>query len=108
MMTKAMRKRYIQHPQTLQLVPAEEYEPPVTNRSAYVIQDTLDSFIADATATPTEISSRSQLRRYCKENGLTLSADCQGLPFQRGHEPYNERQARDRVGAILQRQLFGT
>lgn len=102
-----MRKRYIQHPVTHKLIPAEEYQPPTINRSAYVIQDTLPSFIADATPTPTEISSRSQLRRYCKENGLTLSADCKGLPFQKAHEPYDTKRAKERVGGLLKQQLFG-
>lgn len=102
-----MRKRYIQHPITLKLIPAEEYTPPEQPKSAYIIQDTIDTFVADATARPTPISSKSELRRYCKQNGLTLSIDCKGLPFQQAHESYNTKAARKQIGAILQRQLFG-
>lgn len=103
-----MRIRYIQDPKTLQLIPESEYRPPEKASSPYIIQDTLDGFVADATETPTFIGSRSELRRYCRDNGLTLSADCKGLPFQRGHEPYDTSSAKQKVGALLQRQLFGT
>lgn len=35
----AMRKRYIQHPQTLELIPADEYVPPCRDAGFYVVPD---------------------------------------------------------------------
>lgn len=101
-----MRKRYIQDPKTLQLIPVEEYhKPPVVN-SPVVISDSIEGFVADATPDRPFIDSKSQLRRYCRENGLVLAADCKGLPELHATMPYDEKQARREIGEVLQRQLW--
>lgn len=101
-----MRKRYIQDPVTLQLIPAEEYYKPAINRSAAVIGDSIDGFMADATPDRPFIDSKSQLRRYCRDNGLTLAADCKGLPDLHATMPYDEKRARKEIGELIQRQLW--
>jgi hypothetical protein len=100
-----MRRRYVQDPVTLKLIPEEEYHRAATSSTA-IITDSLDGFVADATPTPTYIDSKSKLRRYCKENGLTLSADCQGLPMRKAHEPYDTAKAQAAIRETLKRQLY--
>jgi hypothetical protein len=101
-----MRYKWIQHPITLKLVPADEYIPP-SNNAPMIITDSLDEFVANGTATPTPISSKSQLRKYCKENGLVLNEDLKGLPVETTVKQYNKSKAEREIGEILKRKLFG-
>jgi hypothetical protein len=81
-----MRKRWIQDPVTLELVPAEEYNTQADS-CAYIIGD-IEPFVATGTAEPTLISSRKQLRQYCNDNGLLPAGEVTGLPPRPRSIPY--------------------
>lgn len=90
-----MKRKYIQDPVTLQLVPAEEYYKAPENVSAYIIPD-IEPFQSIATADKPVISSRSKMRQYCKDRGLVPAEECKGLPMRPAYQPAK----RDRDGVI--------
>lgn len=59
-----MRKRYIQHPETLELVPADEYEAPVKTHHVMPDIQPYKSMIDGQM-----ITSRSKHRGHLKANG---------------------------------------
>lgn len=63
--------RYIQHPITHELVPAEEYERPSARH--HIVQGDIEPFISPIDKTV--ISSRAHLREHNLRHGVTNSAD---------------------------------
>ena len=63
--------RWIQHPETGKLIPAEEYVRPRA-KSAYVMED-VKPFVS--TVDGTVISSRPHLEAHNRRHGVTNSAD---------------------------------
>lgn len=63
--------KYIQHPETGKLVPAEEYVRP-RSKSAYVMED-IKPFVSPVDGTV--ISSRPHLEAHNRRHGVTNSAD---------------------------------
>lgn len=63
--------RWIQHPETNKLVPAEEYVRP-SAKSAYVMED-VKPFVSPVDGTV--ISSRPHLEAHNRRHGVTNSAD---------------------------------
>lgn len=64
-----MRRRYIQDPETLELVPIEEYVPKhQRNRAHHVIQDTIKPYFNHQTKE--WVDSKTQHRRILKQHGL--------------------------------------
>jgi len=64
--------RYVQHPETLELIPAHLYQPP----SKPGLQIMTDSHYDGLRATNgTDISTRAKHRQYMKDNGLTTIDD---------------------------------
>lgn len=60
-----MRKRYIQDPVTLELIPAEQYRGPSTSKSAYVVPD-IQPY--QSMVNGEMITSRSQHREHLKKH----------------------------------------
>lgn len=81
--------RWIQHPITHELIPADEYEPPRQNQSAYIHGD-IDSFVSPVDRTV--ISDRSHLRNHNRKHGVTDMRDY-------GPE-YFKRKAKERQSAL--------
>lgn len=62
------RQRYIYDREKRELVPAELYQPK-ENKSAYIIQDSMDALIHPCTGT--KIESKSAFRKITKAHGCT-------------------------------------
>lgn len=65
-----MRKRYIQDPETHELIPAELYKRPVRDKAFHVMPDIKPFKSVCGDIAGQEISSRSKLREFEKRNGL--------------------------------------
>lgn len=63
--------RFIQHPITHELVPAEEYERP--NERHHLVQSDIEPFISPIDKTI--ISSRAHLREHNRKHNVTNAAD---------------------------------
>ena len=63
--------RWIQHPDTNELIPADEYVRPISQR-AYVMED-IKPFVSPVDGTV--ISSRPHLEAHNRRHGVTNSAD---------------------------------
>lgn len=91
-----MKKSYIQHPVTLELIPAEEYFPiEQENKGPYVCGD-IEPFQSFATSDRPVIGGRAQMREYCKKHGLVPAQETAGLPPRPVQLPFK----RDRQGVI--------
>lgn len=64
--------RYIQHPETLELVPADQYVRPKTSRVEIIGDSHYDGLVS---TDGVDISSRVKHRRYMRERGLTTIDD---------------------------------
>lgn len=64
--------RYIQHPETGKLIPAEEYVRPNSAKSAYVMED-VKPFVSPVDGSV--ISTRRKLNEHNRRHGVTNSAD---------------------------------
>ena len=62
-----MRKRYIQHPETLELIPAEDYIPP-TDVDAPMVMPDIQPY--KSMVDGSYITSRSQHRSHLKQHGV--------------------------------------
>lgn len=91
-----MRKRYIQCRKTGNLIPEEEYYAEQNEINAPFIINDIEPFQSIATSDRAVISSRSQMREYCKKHGLVPAQEVEGLPLRQMNSPYQ----RDRKGVI--------
>lgn len=96
--------RWIQHPETGELIPADEYRPPEVNQSAYIQPDIAD-FISPVDRQL--IGSRSHLREHNKRHGVTDLREYGDTFFQRkareravAHESSDSRARAERRQAI--------
>ena len=66
-----MRKRYVQHPITLKLIPAEEYVRPDMTRHS--IHGEIEPFVSHVDGTV--IDSRKKLREHNERHGVVSAAE---------------------------------
>ena len=86
------RGRFIQHPETGKLIPADEYVRPDTTKSAYVMGD-INPFVSPISKEL--IDDRGKLRRHNKRHGVTNVADYSPDHFKKAEiNRKNEREGR--------------
>ena len=88
-----MRKRYIQHPITLKLVPAEEYVRP--DRS-HAVHGDIEPFVSHLDGTM--ITSRKDLREHNKRHGVVTAKELgnEGERFKKAREDFYAGRPYDR------------
>ena len=87
---EVQRGRFIQHPVTVNLIPAVDYVRPDTNESAYVMGD-LEGFVSPIDRTL--LDDRGKLMRHNKKHGVTNSADYSPAHFDKKQKAMkNERE----------------
>ena len=87
------RKRYIQHPQTYELIPAEEYVRPSGLNGAAgptIIPDIKPFVTVCGDMAGKEITSRKALREFEKRNGL-VQVGSERNPFPRDAKAEDKR-----------------
>src|SRR5262245_2305215 len=78
------RRRWIQDPRTLELVPAEEYHPPVIN-GPYIVPDIPDFVsVIDGSI----VRGRAGVREHCLKHDVVPTAELKGLPFKQAVDPW--------------------
>jgi len=83
-----MRRRYIQHPETLELIPAEEYISPVEVNAPMIMPD-IQPY--KSMATGEMIGGRRQHREHLKQHGLVEVGNERPKPVKRGPDPTIKR-----------------
>lgn len=87
-------KSFIQCRKTGKLIPKEEYY--AESKHTHNIITDIEPFVSNATSDTPVISSRSQLREYCKKHGLVPAEECRGMPVRTLNTEYK----RDKKGVI--------
>lgn len=95
-----MRKRYIQHPETLELIPAEDYFAPAVD-APYVIPD-IQPY--QSMQTGEVIKSRSHHREHLRQHGLIeIGTEIKAAMTQQ--RPKDDREGRKQAIAHAMRRL---
>lgn len=97
--------RWIQHPITNKLIPADEYVRPSKASSAMIIPD-IEPYRSIATADAPIITSRSKEREYMKERGLVKTEDLKGLKPRLSSYEITPEQLRPGIRQELIKQLY--
>ena len=95
-----MRKRYIQDPETLELVPAEEYVPKhYRNESAYIIQDTIQPYFNHASKE--WVDSKTKHRRILRQHGLVEVGNENLSKHIKKPDPYKRDDVKQDIAKVL-------
>lgn len=95
-----MRTRYIQHPVTLKLIPADDYEAPDRPRSAYVMGDIAPY---QSMKTGEMIGGRRQHREHLRAHGLVEVGNEKVTPKKYAS---NDAEIRHDIQAAFQRHSY--
>lgn len=93
------RKRYIQDPVSLELIPAEEYRGPSSSKSAYVVPDIAPyRSMVDGSM----ITSRSHHRAHLKQHGMVEIGNEINHHMKQAQQPRNMPDRRELNRAIVE------